>query len=533
MGIHRSLAPVAVASAAFHLFAVLFTTAPCLAQVSSIAQAERLDSAALLGQSYPLSPPDAGGMILEETVDPTTYRVGPNDVVAVAFWGAQNFSYSLRIDPQGRLYIPNIGFITTKGMTLAELEKRVGAQARAVYPRLSYGLILLKPRTFLVNVAGLVRSPEAYQATALTRVSVVITAAGGVLPGGSIRQIQVRRGEQRIVADLQPYYRGGDRTFNPYLLEGDVVFVAPADREVAIEGAVHRPGSYELTGAGTVEELFELAGGLASVASTVYPVVVLRRGEADRVSTINLEPPQAARTLDFRLERGDRVLVPSTGKSQRTVFVQGAVRGSTLGGANDQLAQAAAGTDNRVDTSSSLAREYSFEMPFFDGDTVSMAVERAGGLLPWADARNAVVERREGDQLRRLGFDGHALFVLRDFEQDPPLQAGDVVYVPSQRDSVMVTGPVYRPGVYQYSPRLSAVDYVRLAGGPTASGDLRHGRVITKDGASVSLETATSILPGDSIAVGSRALTMSEWVQIAVSVCSLMLSATAIVMSAR
>jgi protein involved in polysaccharide export with SLBB domain len=517
------LAESSLVTAAAYLAATLWSAAPAAAQ-SDEGGGAPVPAAQPIPRS-PAAPPDAGGILMDDVLDPALYVVGPGDLFALMFYGASNFSHRLRVDPRSRLFVPNVGFIDLRGKTLAAAETLIGQKVRAAYPRLSNGLVLLAPRRFLVQVAGLVKNPEAYEVTALTRVSAVIARAGGRLPGASQRRIEVRRAGKVLLADLQPFYLEGDRRSNPYLLEGDVVYVRPAVREVTVEGAVHRPGTYELADEGTYGELIRLAGGLHPDASERLNVRVIRRVRADDVQQIVLSPPRSAGLAKTRLEHGDRVVVPGVQEAVRTVLIQGAV------GTRDKLGPAA---DKLVDNPAASARELTLTVPFFDGDTVRSVLERAGGLLPWADARNASIERRdEQGKPTRVPVDAYALLVLRDITRDVAVKAGDVIYVPAERESVMVSGPANRPGLYQYNPRFRALDYINLAGGPTPQGSISGSQLITKSGKLVKVDETTPVQPGDTISLKVKSLTTFEWTQIFISVASLFLSASAIVIATK
>lgn len=539
----RRLTFVALVTSGLYLSGVLFTSTLAYAQPLPAHPTPRPGEPGGLGSSppgtqpptvsplrptdvrTPQAPPDAGGTLLEEVLDPNAYVVGPGDLLALNYWGAQNFSYSLRIDPQGRLYIPNVGFVPARGMTLAALEKAVTERVRVVYPRLKHGLTLLQPRVFLVHVTGLVKEPDLYSVTALTRVGNLVKQAGGRLPGGSMRLIEVRRGGKTLIADLQRYNATADRSANPQLLEGDVVHVPAAVLAVSVEGAVRRGGSYELR-AGDLAELLDAAGGLSRDASRELKVLVYRRQSGDRVELLELGVAAVVATQRTRLRDGDVVVIPGASNTQRKILVQGAIAAGT------EPAAAAAASDRRMDSSGAGAREAFVAITYNEGDTVRSAIERAGGLLPWADARNTVVERREpSGKTVKLPVDAHALLVLRDLTKDLPVRPGDSIYVPSARESVMVSGPVHRPGLYMFNPRYSAQDYIYLAGGPTPAGAVPGSKVIKKDGTAAKVDAALKVSPGDTIAVKQRALTTAEWISVLLTATSIVLSGTAIAVS--
>ncbi len=77
---------------------------------------------------------------------------------------------------------------------------------------------------------GAVKRPGTYLATLDHRVSELVAQAGGLLPSASPRRIEVRKKGQRahLTSDLNAFLRRGEENANPYLGEGDSIFVPPA-----------------------------------------------------------------------------------------------------------------------------------------------------------------------------------------------------------------------------------------------------------------------------------------------------------------
>jgi polysaccharide export outer membrane protein len=87
--------------------------------------------------------------------------------------------------------------------------------------------------------------------------------SGGPTVSGTLRNIQiVRTGEKPQTVDLYDYLIRGDKTKDPRLQDGDVVFIKPAGKRVAVAGRVLRPAVYELSGKETLGDVVDLAGGL-------------------------------------------------------------------------------------------------------------------------------------------------------------------------------------------------------------------------------------------------------------------------------
>ena len=218
---------------------------------------------------------------IDAPVDPDKYVLAHGDVLELNLWGVQNLSFRATVDVEGRIFVPKVGYFDLRDRTLSDARRLIG-NAVSKYYRLSFGISLAEPRTFLVQVVDDVVRPGSYPARATDRAATVIKQAGGPGKNSSLRRIEIRRRDGKVIpVDLLLYSMTGDVKYNPTLLDGDVVKV-PFEKLVGrIEGAVNRPGRYELVGRGDLAELVELAGGLSPAATRVLPISVAKRTESD------------------------------------------------------------------------------------------------------------------------------------------------------------------------------------------------------------------------------------------------------------
>ena len=140
------------------------------------------------------------------------------------------------------------------------------------------------PRTFLVQVVNDVKKPGTYQARAIDRVAAIIERAGGLGPKRlhPAHRDPAPRRNGADQADLLLYQLSGDVKHNPYVLDGDVVRVPYEELAATIDGAVNRPGRYELIGTKDLAELVELAGGLAPGVTQQVAIRLVRVQADDR-----------------------------------------------------------------------------------------------------------------------------------------------------------------------------------------------------------------------------------------------------------
>lgn len=109
-----------------------------------------------------------------------------------------------------------------------------------------------------ISVVGIVGNPGVYSVSPSSRISKVISIAG-ILEEGSLRNIILKRNNENIKLDLQRFYTYGDEENNPYIMDGDIIFVPALQKKVSIYGAVNRSGTYELRECDRISDIIELA----------------------------------------------------------------------------------------------------------------------------------------------------------------------------------------------------------------------------------------------------------------------------------
>ncbi len=185
--------------------------------------------------------------------------------------------------------------------------------------------------------------------------------------------------------------------------------------QVYVVGEVARPGSYDVSGMGTVFNALFAAGG-PSRQGSLRTIELHRLGGAnERVDLYNFLM-HGDRSGDLRLRQGDTVFVPVIGA---TVGVTGQVKRPAI-----------------------------YELA--GGESLKEALVFAGGLTAHADPRQVQIERVEG-QLRRVVEE---VAWAEAMSGDHPLQNGDLVRVraiyPEVEGRVEVTGEVKQPGSYPW-----------------------------------------------------------------------------------
>lgn len=282
-----------------------------------------------------------GGRALTRAVVPDQYVLGPGDGLTVNLWGEFEDLYEVRITPDGKINLPTLGDLKIKGLMLTQAEALIESEVKRYYRNVRSGVSLTSLRVFEVTVLGAIQAPGTYLATPVKRMSDLVSEAGGVLPGGSWRYVELRReGEMVATADLTAYLRRGEQAANPYVSDGDVIFVPPMNNiiisvvanEVNVSpqsGVITEnstPMTIELREGERLSELFSELPGI-SPWWNLEGVYITRETRAP-AGTMKIQVDARSLLYDqdesqnIQLASGDQVYIPS---SVRRVFVNGVV----------------------------------------------------------------------------------------------------------------------------------------------------------------------------------------------------------------
>lgn len=395
---------------------------------------------------------------------PAEYPLGPGDTIRVTMTSpvGQETDLALDVDTQGRVRIPNVGYVRVAGLNISAAEDLISRTVRARFPRLNAQASLLNVRPIQVFVVGEVKNPGSFVLPGLSTLLNALYQAGGPTQTGSLRRIRVERNRQ-VVAEMDVYdlLLRGERGSDIALQSGDTVFVPAIGPTITVKGEVRRPAIYELKGQTTIRQALQTAGGPGGRASLAN-VRIERVLGASRTSLIDLRlSDERSADWDIALQHGDEVVL------------------------NPVLADAV----NRVEIAGAVKRPGQYELTA--GLTLSGLIQRAEGFIDeevFLD-RAHVVRLEEDGRPSLLSADLGAA-MSGDEGLDFPLKARDRVYVYTKKEAaslnriVLVRGEVQRPGPYDRKEGMTVRDLVVGAGGlsPTAHNKAEIGRVVPSTG---------------------------------------------------
>src|SRR6266850_4908119 len=216
-------------------------------------------------------------------VDPD-YPIGPRDEVIVQVWGDNESTHSAIVSREATITVPDIGQIVLNGLTLSQAKRLITDRLATVYsgirarrPTTFVDVTLGKLRTIQVFLLGDVVRPGGYTISSVSTVLNALYSAGGPTARGSMRDVRIiRHNDVFRRVDLYGYILTGSKAEDVRLQSGDVVFVPPVGKIVAVLGEVNRPAIYELADGERFQALLRLSGGVKSTA-------LISRALVDRV----------------------------------------------------------------------------------------------------------------------------------------------------------------------------------------------------------------------------------------------------------
>jgi protein involved in polysaccharide export with SLBB domain len=470
------------------------------------------------------------------------YLIAPGDELQVSIWGQFNAVRRLIVSRTGDVVLPDTGPVPVAGLNYSQAADALKRSLSRMYKNFDLSVNLGRLHTIQVFVVGDARRPGSYSVSSLSTLVNAVFASGGPSARGSMRKIELKRGNRTIREfDLYALLQHGDKTNDAQLLSGDVILIPPAGPQVAIFGSIEHPGIYELCGPTTLGDALHLADGPTPLAATSQ--IILER-VVNGSSLQVLRVPMNAAGFGTELHNGDIIrLLPLVPRFENTVILRGNVADSgrfpwkpgmrlsdlipnpeslltrdywkernalvvpeNLDGAEPPAARPAGQPEQsnpdklvpitykdqqqntKADTSLGAATEVDNTPPvrtFVPHNTVQP-------LAPEINWQYAVLERTDPKTLetRKIPFNLGKLVLDHDKSQDVRLEPGDIVTIFSKADfaiprsqqvkEVRVEGEVAMAGVYTLLPGETLRELVERAGGLTKNAYL-YGAQFTRE----------------------------------------------------
>ena len=351
-----------------------------------------------------------------------SYSIAPGDQIIMNITGELVKQVKLQVDNNGKIFIPDVGDVDVWGRTIKEAEKAIRKVVFKKYTNVNIDISLGALHNIQVYVLGEVARPGIYNVSAMMSPIQIIYIAGGVKKTGTLRDIRIIS-DRRYNFDFYKLILYGYRYKGIYLHSGDIVYVPPIGKTVAVAGAVKSPGIYEFKRGETIKDVIKYAGGELPFADKehIQIVTIKKKKKITKDLFANSYTSLIKKYGRIKLIDGDFISVPVM---DNTIY--------------DYV---------KIDGAVKLPGRYEYKK----GLDLKTLLDLAGGVKRGAYIKNAFVYRYiDGtrDSIIHVRLDS----ILND-KINFALADWDSVYVFSENeinptDSVYIYGAVKYPGIY-------------------------------------------------------------------------------------
>ncbi|NLM97924.1 MAG: hypothetical protein GX175_10030, partial [Halanaerobiaceae bacterium] len=305
----------------------------------------------------------------------------------------------------------------------------------------SINIVLREYHQPQVIILGEIKNPGRYQLERNRKIFQLISSAGGPTERADLNQVALFRNEEIIYFELKENFLESVDNNNFVLEDGDILYIPPGKKTVAIMGEVNRPGRYELDPDAGLVELIATAGGITTRAAR----------ELRYISTDGIELIEIQALLDGSLGQvsllkdGDQVYIPET-IDEASIFGEVSKPGI-----------------------------YSWK----EGLRLSDLLARAGNHTEEGDISEIVIFHKDNSS---FSVDFSIYLEGGDAAANPLIEPGDSVFLNRKILEVAILGEVNRPGTYRWHKEMTLDRLLAAAGSQTEKGDLSNIKIIRQDG---------------------------------------------------
>lgn len=437
-----------------------------------------------------------------------SYRINPGDNINLRLWGAYQFAGTQTVDPQGNIFIPNVGPVKVSGIANGSLQSTIEANVRRIYvANVNVYAALEQAQPVKVLVTGFVNQPGAYGGVSNDTVLAYLDRAGGVDPErGSYVNVDILR-DGRLLQHINLYdFLLAGKVLPFSFKDGDVVVVGPRTHTFNVSGEVYNQYDFEFN-------LAEITAGQAlSVAKTkpgATNVSIMRRQGSEYRS----EYYTLAQAQSVKIQDGDILNVTAdryAGTIQ--VRVEGAHNGAHAvvlpygAKLSEVLSQIKPNVLSQLDALQlyrpSVAKRQkemlNISLDKLEDSTfnVRSSTQEEANLR----SKDAQLVRQFIDKARQIQPKGQVVLNAKNYD-NVILEQGDVLVIPEKTSVVMVHGEVAFPNGIEYQPNTTVERYIEQVGGFSQKSNKSKVIVMRQNGEALLVNKRYTVQQGDEIVV--------------------------------
>ena len=240
---------------------------------------------------------------------------------------------------------------------------------------------------------------------------------------------------------------------------------------VHVLGEVYQPGLYDARPNNRISDVIQFAGDINAWGN--QDEILLQRGESKTTIALSRYSQEGDLSQNPNVHEGDVIIVPRISSKAIVIKVEGRIRKSGYYHAKQN-------------------------------ETAAAFLKRVPGIGRKADILSAVIRRPVNTDRNEFKLipvsageaetNGHS-----STSTENNLRSGDIISIPSVRDSVYVKGAARIPGPYPYFPGFLARDYAGLAGATERASSFEMIKTHHTQSNKVSKGPNVAVLPGDTV----------------------------------
>ena len=434
-----------------------------------------------------------------------SYVLDYGDSLSIQLIGSVDSIDEYSISRSGVINLIGIGELNLAGLTLLEATSLIKTKIEQTYIGTKVYVSLARLRDINVLVSGNAHSQGIYTLSGNSNMLHAISVAGGINDYGSYRSIKLIRDEKVIeILDLYDLLIHGSFNIGTRLNSGDIIFVDFRKNVVAIDGAVKRPGLYELNDEQVLSDVIDYANGL-SIYADMKNMKLSRPldGEIRNIPVVSLSQFKNIKAID-----GDTLFFRE--HNYREVKISGAVLNpSTYLMTDDEtlfdLIRKAGGYTNNADPFGAVYN-----------NKLALSKNIAAQAVLYTQFLDGVLELLENNPTNQLDVEvllslaqsikesepnGRILINLMEEDPSNPLYVKDKdeLIIPEKTNNVFIFGEVSNEGPLQYEKNSSYESYIKKAAGLKKTADDQAIYILLPNGETFNISMKRNIFASSPI----------------------------------
>jgi len=250
------------------------------------------------------------------------YVLGPGDQLEAHLIVGDNalvLDYTFVINPEGKIFFPNVSEITLSGLSLGKAKKTmVQAIKRKYKERFDLSLMVSAPKKIDIYITGQVGATGLHSVYDGTRISDVLKQVGMAKGGSDLSEfVYLKRKTNNGSFDdykltLRDIFLENDGKQNMRLENGDILAIPAIKSYVYVYGEVARSGTFGFVVGQTLSDYINSAGGPTARANLSGVTVTRQENGEPKVYHINASDiiQRGMDDKDIEIYAGDVINVP-------------------------------------------------------------------------------------------------------------------------------------------------------------------------------------------------------------------------------